>query len=315
MNGVGGLAGWRWIFILEGLLTIVVAVPAYLLVTNWPSSASWLSLEEQAYINAKLKADCDATNVEGFTWQNVLAAFKDYRCWLYGLLFHTTSLPLYTLSLFLVSIAEIWASTRRLTCSRQPSIISALGYSSATAQLLTIPPYAVACILTYLTAYASQRLKIRAPFMIAHSLIGVIGYSVLLANKHPKSNPAMSYVGVFFAASGIYPFAGLAFSWQSANVSGQTKRAVSSAMQISIGNLGAIMGTQLYRPEWAPRYIQGHAVALVYMFASAVVVAVTWYLLDRENKRRDRIQSSASAAIDPDAPFEGDQDVRWRFMV
>lgn len=151
--------------------------------------------------------------------------------------------------------------------------------------------------------------------MIAHALIGAVGYSILLANQHPKKNPAMSYVGVFFATAGIYPSTGLAFAWQTTNVSGQTKRAVSSAMFISIGNLGAVMGSQLYRPGWAPRYIQGHAVALAYMLGNAVVVSVLWHILAKENRRRDRLQSEMGTAVDPDAPFEGDSDIRWRFQV
>jgi hypothetical protein len=65
---------------------------------------SWLSKEERAYINTRLKADSDATNDEKFAWTSVFSAAKDPKVWLYGACFHTMSLPLYTLSLFLVSI-------------------------------------------------------------------------------------------------------------------------------------------------------------------------------------------------------------------
>ena len=63
---------------------------------------SWLSDEEKSYIHARLKADSDATHDEKFNWSDVWLAAKDPKCWLYGLAFHTLSLPLYTLSLFLV---------------------------------------------------------------------------------------------------------------------------------------------------------------------------------------------------------------------
>lgn len=59
--------------------------------------------KERAFIQARLAADSDCTHDERFTWGNVLKAFKDPKCWLYGLAFHTMSLPLYTLSLFMVS--------------------------------------------------------------------------------------------------------------------------------------------------------------------------------------------------------------------
>lgn len=96
------IAGWRWIFILEGLLTIVIATAAYWFISNYPESVTWLSKDERAFIQARLSADSDNTNNEEFRWADVLLAAKDIKIWLYGLAFHTMSLPLYTLSLFLV---------------------------------------------------------------------------------------------------------------------------------------------------------------------------------------------------------------------
>lgn len=121
MKGIVWENGWRWIFILvsdipfvkrmhltsnispqEGLVTIVVAVAAYWFIENYPETAKFLSKPEKDFIQARLAADSDATHHEEFTWNAVYDAFRDPSCWLYGLGFHTMSLPLYTLSLFLV---------------------------------------------------------------------------------------------------------------------------------------------------------------------------------------------------------------------
>lgn len=103
MKGVGGYNGWRWIFILEGLLTIVVSTIAYFWVYNYPSTAEFLSEEERQFIQYRLKNDSDATRDENFSWSAVTDAFKDPKVWLYGVAYHSLSLPLYSLSLFLVS--------------------------------------------------------------------------------------------------------------------------------------------------------------------------------------------------------------------
>jgi hypothetical protein len=87
----------------EGLLTIVVAIAGYWFINNYPDTAKFLSDKERRFIQARLATDSDATRDEAFTWANVLHALKDPKCWLYGFAFHTMSLPLYTLSLFLVS--------------------------------------------------------------------------------------------------------------------------------------------------------------------------------------------------------------------
>jgi len=238
---------------------------------------------------------------------------KDPKVWLYNACYHSLSLPLYTLSLFLASnTAANVCPNLRLTSS-QPSIIKNLGYSAANAQLLTIPPYALATMLTVIYAIVSERYHRRGPFIMASSLTAIIGYCILLGNTDPTHRPGVSYAGVFFAAAGIYPAVALTLSWPAINVSGQTKRATANAMQITIGNLGAVIGTQLYRSNDGPRYVVGHSVALAYLVWNIAIVATLWYVLERINKKRDA--DAANGAETYDGEWKGDEDPRWRFRL
>lgn len=205
------------------------------------------------------------------------------------------SLPLYTLSLFL------------------PSIIKSLGYSSSNAQLLSIPPYALATMLTVAVAWISERHGRRGPYLVGAALVATIGYCILLSNTDPAAKPGVSYVGTFFAAAGIYPATGLVLSWPAVNVGGQTKRAVANALQISIGNCGAVIGTQLYRTEDSPRYVVGHSVALAYTLMSACTTLLTWWYLSKENKKKDAVEPGAGV-VGGTGGLKGDEDPRWRFM-
>ena len=238
-------------FTQEGIATVIVAFAAFGFIHNYPDTSKFLTEDERLFIHQRLSADSDAVHDEKFSWDAVVDALKDPSCWLYGLGFHTMSLPLYTLSLFL------------------PTIITNLGYSAATAQLLTVPPYAFAFITTLSVAVLSERLGQRALFIAGSSLFACIGYAILLSNTNPTQRPGVSYAGTFFAAGGIYPAVALVLSWPAINVSGQTKRAIANAMQISIGNLGAVLGTQLYRSADGPRFIVGHSFALAYLRKSA----------------------------------------------
>ncbi|KAE8147979.1 major facilitator superfamily domain-containing protein [Aspergillus avenaceus] len=298
MRGVGGYNGWRWIFILEGLLTVVMSVIAYFWVYNYPTTAEFLSEKEREFIQFRLKHDNDSTRAEKFSWTGVLDAFKDPKVWLYGLCFHTMSLPMYTLSLFM------------------PTIIKELGYTAAEAQLLSVPPYAVAFVLTISVAILSERTRRRAPFIMGSTALACIGYIILLTDHRP----GVSYVGTIFAAAGIYPAVAIVLSWPANNVSGQTKRAIANAMQISIGNLGAVLGTQLYRTETSPRYYLGHGFSLGYLVANIIVVGILWQVLKRENvqkaeaREREGLQAlmgDIGAAED----FQGDRDPRWIFQT
>ncbi|KAI4676601.1 hypothetical protein J4E81_011111 [Alternaria sp. BMP 2799] len=288
-------------FFAEGLFTIIIGIIAYWFISNYPATVSWLSKEERAFVQARLKADSDATNDEAFSWAEVLLAAKDIKIWLYAFAFHTMSLPLYTLSLFL------------------PTIIRDMGYTSAQSQLLTIPPYAVATLFTIFWAILSERYARRALFILATSTVAIIGYIILLANTDPKARPGVSYVGTFFAAIGIYPSVALVLCWPAINVSGQTKRATANAMQISIGNLGAVLGTQLYRANSGPRYVLGHSFALGYLCLNLVVVGALWVLLKRENAEKERVlverpQTGGFHDSVEDVKM-GDRHPRWRFQV
>ena len=194
----------------------------------------------------------------------------------------------------------------------QPTIIKGLGYTAAEAQLLTVPPYALATILTVAASILSQRIQFRSPIIIASISLAILGYVLLLSDPRP----GVSYLGTIFAASGIYPAVALVLSWPASNVSGQTKRAVSNALQISVGNLGAVIGTQLYRTENSPRYLVGHGVAMAYLFMNGVVVSTLWFILKRENTRRDRIaeEMAQREVMGQSGDFIGDQDLRWRFQ-
>ncbi|KAG7288419.1 hypothetical protein NEMBOFW57_004769 [Staphylotrichum longicolle] len=294
--GAAALAGsFGGILAYEGIATVVVAVGAYWFIYNYPETAEFLSDKERRFIRRRLAADSDATHDETFTWGNVAKALRDPKCWLYGLSFHTMSLPLYTFSLFL------------------PTIIKDLGYKAANAQLLTIPPYAFAFITTIGVATLSERIGHRALPLIGSALFAIIGYIILLSNSDPTSRPGVSYLGTFFAAGGIYPATALALSWPAINVSGQTKRAVANAMQISIGNLGAVLGTQLYRSTDGPRYFVGHGFALGYLVGEVVVSSILYFLLKRENRRREAITPEVKEVGDL-VDWSGDDDPRWRFQ-
>ncbi|KAH8163144.1 hypothetical protein CIB48_g5104 [Xylaria polymorpha] len=254
------------------IVTVLIATAAFWFVHNYPSTAKFLNDEERKFIHQRLAANSDATHQEEFSW----------------------------------------AAVREASGIPNPTIITNLGYKAATAQLLTVPPYAFAFGTTVAVAVLSERLAKRAVFIAGSSLFAAIGYSILLGNTDPVARPGVSYLAVFFAAGGIYPATALVLSWPTINVSGQTKRAIATAMQISIGNVGAVVGTQLYRTHDGPRFIVGHSFALGYLLANVIVVTILAFTLKRENKQRESIAEEIKD-VGEIADWRGDADPRWRF--
>jgi hypothetical protein len=85
LNGAGGLAGWRWIFIFEGLLTVVIGFGGYWLLVDFPDSDrkvwGFLNEKERAWIVRRVKADRGDNTVTDFNWVSFLSAGKDWRLW------------------------------------------------------------------------------------------------------------------------------------------------------------------------------------------------------------------------------------------
>lgn len=88
MDGVGGYAGWRWIFILEGLLTVIVAVMAFFVLHDFPDTANFLSVEEKAWVVRRLKfqgskkSNRNVAESDHFEWKYVRQALSDWQLYL-----------------------------------------------------------------------------------------------------------------------------------------------------------------------------------------------------------------------------------------
>jgi hypothetical protein len=109
-----------------------------------------------------------------------------------------------------------------------------------------------------------------------------------------------------------------ACSWPAENISGQTKRAVGLALQITVGDLGAVTGVLLYRPAYsAHRFRKPHIIAIGYLTLSIVVASGLWFHMACENRRREE---KIAAGKDEEVDYEtrvllGDRDVHWRYTV
>lgn len=80
----------------------------------------------------------------------------------------------------------------------------------------------------------------------------------------------------------------ISWSWLANNVAGTNKRAAATAVVFSMGNIGGAIAGQIYRAEWAPRYVKGHAINLGCYGGALIAVTLLWVSYKRDNARRDR---------------------------
>lgn len=85
MDGLGGLSNWRWVFILEGILTIMIGVVAYFSISDFPDIASWLTDEERAFVTARVGMDKEPARA--ITFSDIIWFFTDIKRVLGGIMY------------------------------------------------------------------------------------------------------------------------------------------------------------------------------------------------------------------------------------
>jgi len=264
LSGVGGRPGWAWIFLIEGLVTIVVALFAKLFVNDSPETAKFLTEEERTEVRARLRQDRTGLADE-YHIMYLYDALKDWKIYVHMLITIGIYTPLYSISLFL------------------PTIVKNMGYTNNESQLMTVPPYVLGCIATISGGFLADKSKKRGPYMMFFCIIAIIGFVLLIATK----NPHVQYAGTFLVVSGIYPNVPLGVAWNGNNIGGATKRAVGIAMHVGFGNLGGVISGFSFRSQDAPRYFSGHGLLIGMVTMSFSLCIFMHFYCRRENARRD----------------------------
>jgi sugar phosphate permease len=292
MEGVGGLHGWQWIFCLEGIATVLVAILSFFYMHDYPATAKFLTEPERLCIIDILKQDSNNLSSRfdtEFVWQ----AIKDYRTYVQILIYSGLLVPGYAIALF------------------SPTIINELGYSAANAQLLTVPPFVIGGIGTIIVGIYSDKHNIRGPYIIGGALVSLVGYILLYCSV--RAGP--SYVGACLAAAGVYPTVAIVLAWAGSNAGGDLKRGVVLAMVIGIGNLGGICSSFIYIDP--PRFHIGHGTIMGFLSLSIIMSLFAMWDYNRLNKNKEAQCLTENITDDRGYEFQdmGDASPLFRYTL
>ncbi|KAI6041324.1 MFS general substrate transporter [Pisolithus marmoratus] len=286
MNGVGGKAAWAWIFILEGLVTVIAGAISFWIIVDFPADAKLMT--------------SSVPQEKQLKWKYIKASLTEWKTYVTMFVFGGITMPVYAFALFL------------------PSIINEVSYEATPANLLTVPVYAAACISTCVIGSLSDRYGNRGLFNLSCLCVGMVP---LLTNGFTKLNEKfLSRSRVYYpycvsqrkfiilcgilgclrhlslccqyhvglTESSKYISYVLARAWVSNNVEGSYKRSVSLAMTISWGNIQGIVSSNVYRANQTPWYPLGHGLVLMYIVTGLIATSILRYILKKENDRLDR---------------------------
>jgi len=265
------VSAWRWIFIIEGALTMVLGIIAYWALVDFPDKAvnSWKFLNEREamFIIDRVNRDRGDAKPEPFSARKFFGAATDLKIWGFALIFFNTTAVTYALAYFLPII-----------------LTQNLGFSIGASQCLVAPPYALAGIVMYATGWAGDKYHLRGPIVVFNMILCIIGVTIM--GFHNNAN--VRYFGVFLTTAGANSNIPAAMSYQANNIRGQWKRAFCSATLVGAGGVGGIAGGLVFRTQDAPGYRPGLYACIACCILSIIVVSLITLGSWRSNKKADR---------------------------
>jgi len=266
MNGVAGWSGWRWLYVIEGIITIIWAACCIFLVPQSFETAYFLNDDEKALMRQRAHRTQAYSDSEGsghYGKADIKEAAKDIKSWVHGVIQIAVVTILYGFGTFLPII-----------------IRNGFNFSTKQAQYLVIPVNIWGAIVYAIGAYLSDRYQTRFLPLILMAPVGIAGYAILLS---PVS-PYVQYFATYLIATACFLCTGGNITWLSANCAPDGKRAASLGILLTLTNIGGVVSGQIYQSNAAPKYALGHAWSL----GCLAFAWCGWWIVRAMYRRREK---------------------------
>ncbi|KAL9119320.1 MAG: hypothetical protein Q9187_004129 [Circinaria calcarea] len=291
------MAGDDRIFIIEGAITAVVAIICYFVMADWPETAKFLIPKDREMIKARISNDGGTGRMDRLDSRAIKRCLSDWKIWSSIAIYICTVNTLYAINLF------------------SPTIIAQLNphFTPRAAQARVIPLFVVSAIAAAITAYASDRLRHRYSFAMAGYGFALVGWIILLCQKHAGVTVGVRYMALYFVSVGGYITLPLLWTLLANNSGGRYKVAIASAAQIGFGNSGGIIASLIFQSKEAPFYLTGYAVSCGLIVVAALGLTAFVWVLKWENRKRERGERNWRLG-EADADNLGDDHPSFRFV-
>ncbi|KAJ7643698.1 MFS general substrate transporter [Roridomyces roridus] len=278
MEGKRGIRAWRWLFIIEGSITIVLGMFTIWALPNYPNNTSWIVGSERRLAQVRLAEDAgeaDQDNVEDTPLRGLKLAVQD---------------PL-VLTFALMNAAQLLGLS---FANFFPTLTRTLGFSTTISLLLAAPPWILSGLICCLNAWHADKTEERFFHLAGTWWIVIIGYIISLCTK--EIGPR--YFSMFCMTMGHAGYA-LTGAWV-ANVIPRppSKRAAAIGIVMGVGNLGNLMGSYTWKSEWGPLYHQSMIISLCALVLSSVLALGIRQHLVRKNRQLDEDERVAMRGAD-----------------
>jgi D-galactonate transporter len=253
LDGLSGLRGWQWLFILEGIPSVILGAITFFYLTDRPEQAEWLQEDERKWLAATLQSEHQAKARDGHTLMR--KALRDWR---------VAALTMIVFCLISASFGVVmWLA----------QIVKGLGnLSPIQIGLLSAIPYAFAMVGMVVWARRSDRMRERRWHFAVAAFVGALGLAVCSYT----SNPVVTFIALCVTATGVWSTYGVFWTFPTTFLTG-TAAAGGIAFINSVGNLGGFAGP--FVVGWIKQTTGSFAPALLLLSGLLVLASAIALLL------------------------------------
>ncbi|KJY01576.1 MFS transporter like protein, partial [Zymoseptoria brevis] len=242
LNGRAGLSGWQWLFILEGIPSVLVGVAVFKYLPDWPQTAHWLTPSERAFAVKRLGPYAPSMNDKHFDAKVAKDTLCNGMFWLYAAQYFLMTNSLHAFGYF------------------APTIVASLGFS-------------VALVVMVGNCVHSDRTQERSRHILA--ALGLVGTGyLLLAVVHNWGVRYFAVCRIACTNAAVMPFV----AHRTATISGSTATALATGGMIALANTGGITAPFLFPSDTGPMYAMGKWTIFAFLVVAAGMTGCTWWV-------------------------------------
>ncbi|TFK49309.1 MFS general substrate transporter [Heliocybe sulcata] len=229
------MSGWRILFLLEGGLTLMVAVIAFFVLPAYPQHVKFLTpKQKEAAVLTSSVEDASKRVDAPFNAREFFAPVKEWKFYV------------------LVVFALCYGTASSTATTFLPQLIGRFGFSKVKTNLYTVAPNVVAALYLYLLAFLSDKVRQRTPFLALALCTTMIGCILLAAL--PLSATGPGYFACFLIQCGAFVPTSLFHSWHNNNDPSENGRAFRTGFLTFSANAGSLISSNIFLDSWAPKY-------------------------------------------------------------
>jgi len=224
MDGIQGLYGWQWLFLIEGIPSVILGILTFFVLPTDPQTCTFLTDAEKEWtISAVAEGQQVEADAKSISKEQILGVFKNWRIWMFCILSFGHN------------------CTHSITTFFTPSIINEFGLSPLMSNLLSAGPFGFGVICILLVSKHSDYTGERPGHLLIPFMVQIAGWAVVGVSFYISGNLAFQYAMLTFTVGIHYAFVPIFWAWLVEELKGGTTVAVSTATVTSFGSLGSII--------------------------------------------------------------------------